>query len=770
MYKSYIYLEVRVLLSAVPGVFLFTNSTQRASDILTAKENFIEKTFIKEKFDKVQILPSVLRKASAFVTATGGTLLKASSLQKLTAFIPQPPDDREYTGSSVKIATGGSIDIVFHQKAKRIALEEIRIEEDCGHLTRSGNTKPHMDWTYAGCPVLRIRTANDLEVGEEAELFLQELYTIMSYLKLPLGELGENSLRCNAYTALAEYPQKPSYIVKLRNLNSFNFVRKAINSDISRQEDVLTSGGTVQSESRLWIAEKNTTESWQKRTSGGQFITEEPPIMVNVALDSGPQSVGELPAERRARLRRLYGLSRLRAEFICAQKERADYFEKAIEYNAPPLLTARWMAGELTKLINAGKQTLQSCSLTPEYFALIMNMMHDGRIHSGMAKIIMQEVFKTGQEPLEVIKRKSLTLLSSKEEIEPFVDRVLQKNQGSVESLRGGDMAPLEYLTGCVLKESENKASPQVAKALIKEKLNISVVYVLTMEKAVQSIKTPKSPVQIVPVCDCAESEAELKDYASLIAEIALRIQSNIANGIVVLTGMETIQYTAALLFWLFASSEVPIVVTSEEENLDFAIETAEKAKRGAYLSFKKKLYSPLNLKFSNRKDAAFENLMQESPIFYYEGGLSGQFLTVDSPDAAVMKGILNEAAAKLTVIHLYPGLPIYRIESLLDSSCGIKHIILELYSSGKCNMTGSDYSLNHLLLKGRKLGISFYCTSQIEHSVEDQKDSSLLRFGAIPMGHLTTESVIALYFAASLLSDSEEELTSLMENALDSL
>jgi len=251
MFQSFIYLEVRVLLSSVPGVFISTTEDSAKKDILSVKADFLRKNNSAPKINSVKIEPSTLHRVRTLVEALGGTMTGSSTLERLLGNIQEPPDDRNFTGFSVRAAQGGGLDIMFHQKSKHIKIEEVRVEEDSGHLTRVGGAKPRMDWTYAGCPSIRIRTSSAFELGEEAELFLQELYTLLAYLKVVNPELSEAAVRCNAYVSMAEYPQKPSYTVKLRNLNSFNFVRKAINSELSRQEEILSGGGTVASESRL---------------------------------------------------------------------------------------------------------------------------------------------------------------------------------------------------------------------------------------------------------------------------------------------------------------------------------------------------------------------------------------------------------------------------------------------------------------------------------------------------------------------------------------
>ncbi len=803
MYQSYVYLDVRVLLSAVPGVFIVDHEESSNKDILTAKEQFLDRNNNGYKIKNVTIQPSVLHKTATFVRAIGGTLNQNAKVEHLTGTLMEPPDDRMFTGFSVKVAEGGSINLYFHQKAKKINIEEVRIEEDAGHLTRTGG-KAHMDWTYAGCPSMRIKTKVEFELGEEAELFLRELYTLMTYLKLVTGELDEASVRCNAFVALAHYPLSPDYYVKLRNLNSFNFVRKAINSELSRQEEVLSAKGTVVSESRLWIAELNTTESWKNRQESAKFVELDTPISIDIGSSCGDTKIGvELPSERRERLKSTFGLSRLRTQFICANKDRADYFEEAVKEGADPMVTAHWMAGELMHILNVSKTPISQSNLTAKKFASIIKMLTSGRIHSGIAKNLLQDVSVSGDNPETLVKKKNLSLLSTREEIAPYIDKVLRDNEKSVNALTYGDMAPLEYLTGCVMKETAGRAVPLKVKEYIKEALNISLVYVFTMGGAITAQKhldgtvaagnadtirgllndEDEYPTQVINVRSMLSEETEPADWAELISQITEKMQSGTANGIVVTHGTDTLPYTAALLFWLFGSADVPVVLTASstlpsegseaKANIKLAIKTAREKKNGVYVVYGEKIYSPLNLKYCTNSTDGFINWNLDKGIFVSESLVSQQFMSVQQPDGFIMRHLLNEAASRLAVVRLYPGLPGYRLEQCYNLESGVDNVILELYSSGTCNMRNSDYSLKSFIAGGRRNGTHFYCTSQQECKVDFSEYSTSARVwreGAVPMGILTTESVVALFNACYLVADNDAELAELMEAATEVL
>ncbi|HPX26993.1 MAG TPA: asparaginase domain-containing protein, partial [Treponemataceae bacterium] len=245
-------------------------------------------------------------------------------------------------------------------------------------------------------------------------------------------------------------------------------------------------------------------------------------------------------------------------------------------------------------------------------------------------------------------------------------------------------------------------------------------------------------------------------------------------SGIVIAHGTDTLAYTASLLFWLFADAGVPIVLTASTEtpdksneaqkNLLLAAQTACREKSGVYVVFGGKILSPLNLKFEKPSPDGFTNWNLNELVFSSSGPVSLQCSNMEF-DAFVSKQLLREAADSLLICKIYPGLKASLYKPLIEE--GIKRFILELYETGTGSMRTGDYSLKPLLIKGRKSGCRFYCTSQQQSSINFSNYSTsrrVWREGAVPMGRLTTESAAALYFAVSLACDSEEEIDQTME------
>jgi aspartyl-tRNA(Asn)/glutamyl-tRNA(Gln) amidotransferase subunit B len=779
MYQSFVYLEVRILLPPVSEVFLLSGND--------------------EKSRKITVNSEVMRRVFTLARSLGCCIPESAPVEHLTGNIVKPTNGRILTGYSVKVAEGGSMNIMFHCRSKTIHIEEVRIEEDTGRLTHAeGNT--HMDFTWAGCPSIRVHTTPSFETGEEAQLFLDELRRLSEYLHLT-NENADGAIRCNAFAALSEYPELPDYYVKLRNLNSFNFVRKAINSELTRQENLLSNGETVGSESRLWNETKSCTQFYQARAEVVRRFEQLPsPQIIHLAelevqVLQGESPV-ELPEARRRRIKDQYGVSRLRSEFLCDDKDRADFFEAAVQAGAEPLTAAHWIASEITRMLNQSGQKISEMKITPEHYAYIIKKFADGEIHSATAKHLLQTSFKTGSAPSSLLKTLHLTEIAGEKELLPYVRKAITENKNLCDRLKNGEMAPLEFLTGEVMKATNNKAVPQIVKSLIKQELNISIVYILAMGGAISAVRhddgtvtsgdsnilrtmadkcVPGVPVQVISVGQFLSEEIEPGDWASLIAEISARISAGIANGIVVTHGRDTLSYTSALLYWLFSDAQVPVVLTASsslpsestesEENLTLAIKTAAEKKTGVYVAFGGRILSPLNLRFERQSRDGFRNWNLNKQVFTESGSVAALFADISEPDRDVMERLLTEASGKMLICRIYPGFRSDLYKKMLEEQ--IHTVFLELYEAGTGDMRSNDFSLKPLLMYGKQKNVRFYCTSQQETNIDFSQYITSLRVwreGAVPMGCLTTESAVALYLACSLVADTTAELDDLME------
>jgi aspartyl-tRNA(Asn)/glutamyl-tRNA(Gln) amidotransferase subunit B len=705
---------------------------------------------------------------------------------------------------------------MFHRRKKRVEIPEIRIEEDAGRLIRERG-EVRMDYSRAGMPSIRIRTAPAFEIGEETEVFLSSLRRRIQYLEIMSGlpepavpefpspeESGgqravlESLIRCNAYVAIASYPNPPADFVKLRNLNSFNFVSKAVNAELSRQEKILTGGEAVAPESRIWNESKNASEFFKTR-EGGEGIRfslprDIPPFRPDPAILGDPPA--ELPENRCRRLINDYGLTQFQAEFLCDEKSRADYFEETAGFGADSREAAQWMASFLVKEFKRSGLGPARSSLTPERFARILRMLGTRRIHGSIAKQLIPEALKENRDPEDIIRERGWEQLNDRKTIEAIVGSVIRGNPQEVGRIREGDSGPVQFLAGLVMKESGGLADPILVRDILREQLSVSLVYVLSMGGAISGRvaedgtveagdeqvlrellarnpeeERPQVRVEAIPVRRILSEEIVPSDWAVLIESIGEKLNSGNARGIVITHGTDTLSYTAPLLYWLFADAGVPIVVAASSTapgqgseagaTLKRAVNLALKKTKGVYVVHGGKVLSPLNLKFERVGRDGFRNWNQGIPVFTGGSFPSGALET----DRYILSQLLEEAVNSICVIRIYPGLRADYLTALMDR--GVKNFFLELFDTGTAGFRKGPYSLKKAFNVGKRRGVRFYCSSQQEGLVDFSlyaRSREIWREGAVPMGPYTTETAVARFLAASIIADDESERAELME------
>jgi len=746
----------------------------------------------------------------------------------LDGTIPEKaPFERNCRGSSVPeaalsrlsllVGKDALLEIQFHRRKKLIRIQEIRLEEDEGRLIRSGG-RAYWDYSDAGMPVVRILSAPDFEIGEETEVFLSELRRRIQYLELfsareparePSGGGGrqnlESLIRCNAYAALAFYPDPPRSFVKLRNLNSFNFVPKAVNAELSRQEEILSQGNLVPGETRLWNEAKNTTEPFPAEGPGElpcfEVLETIPPLALEGTIpgSSLPQGVEvevELPARRRERFMERYDLSLQQAEFLCDEKSRADYFEKTVALGASPRESAQWLSSFCIKEMRTLSLSLQDSPLSPRRFVSILQMLRERRIHGTIAKQLIAATLTEDRDPEELIRERGWEQITDRALLEEKVKQVIAGNPGEVKRIRAGDAGPIQFLTGLVMKETGGLAEPSLVKDILRKELSVSLVYVLSLGGAISgkvgedgTVESGDEQVlrELLAKSSCRSSvrfepiqlgrvlseEIVPSDWAALIAAIAEKLNSGTANGIVIAHGMDTLPYTAPLLYWLFADAEAPIVLAASSTppaagseaawTMEKAIKLAISHRKGVYVVQGGRVLSPLNLKFEHLGNNGFRNWNMEGLVFSGTSLLAGGL----EADKYVLAKLLEEAVNRMCVIRIYPGLRSDYLISLMER--GVTNFFLELYDTGTAGLREGPYSLKKAFTLGKRRGARFYCTSQQE-SIVDFKgyatSRELWRSGAIPLGAYTTETAVARYLAASIIADSDAERAGLMESA----
>ncbi|HVO38627.1 MAG TPA: Asp-tRNA(Asn)/Glu-tRNA(Gln) amidotransferase subunit GatB [Spirochaetia bacterium] len=728
--------------------------------------------------------------------------LAASTLfERKNYFYPDLPKNYQISQFRSPLGTDGWVEIEIRKRKKRVRIREVHLEEDAGKMIHAGDVTL-LDFNRTGTPLLEIVTQPDMEVGEEAEVFLQELRRMVRYLGVCDGNMEEGSLRCDANVSVNPEGKGLGSKVEVKNLNSFKFVRKAITYEIERQTEILERGGSVTQETRLWNENRDVTEGMRTKESSSDYRyfpePDLPPFVPGKAfLDGVEASLVELPQARRRRLMERFSLSEDQADFICEEKATADYFEEAVRLGADPQSAALWLAADVKKHLNRASVSLAQSPLSAARFAELLGLLSSRRIHGKIAKAVLERVFAENKDPLAIIREKDWEQITDPAVLERSIEKVMQANAGIVASIRGGDRRLVTFLIGEIMRETSGRADPSLVQSLVGRKLAVSVIQILSLGGAIVGKESAQGdvvagdPSEIMRQLEAegtfdrriAFEEGEVgrilseeitpADWARLAAGIDEHLRGGRAAGIVVTHGTDTLAYTASLLFWLFPKPPVPVVLTASLSmpgkpgsdaipTLRRAVQAAAEEAPGVYVVFAGKVFSPVNLKFERMASDGFRNWNLSKPCH------SAPPLFEDLPlagDRQELQARFESAINSTLIIRVYPGMRGDHLVNLMDR--GVKNFVLELYDTGTANLRDSPYSLRRAFLAGREKGVRFFCTSQQEGIVDFSRYASsheLWREGAIPMGPLTTESAWTKLVVCAAFSENEEEMLARME------
>jgi aspartyl-tRNA(Asn)/glutamyl-tRNA(Gln) amidotransferase subunit B len=726
----------------------------------------------------------------------------ASTLfERKNYFYPDLPKNYQISQFRSPLGTDGWVEIELRKRKRRVRIREVHLEEDAGKMIHAGDITL-LDFNRAGTPLLEIVTQPDLEVGEEAEVFLQQLRRTVRYLGVCDGNMEEGSLRCDANVSVNLEGQGLGSKVEVKNLNSFKFVRKAIAFEIERQQEILERGGSVTSETRLWNENRDVTESMRTKESSSDYRyfpePDLPPFVPDAAFLARIEAAQvELPEDRKRRFMQAFGLSEEQADFLCEEKATADYFERTLSLGAEPRSAALWLASDVKKHVNRSGVALEASPLTPERFAQLLTLLAEKRIHGKIAKAVLDAVFAEQKDPLAIIREKGWEQIVDPAVLGGTIDKVLQANAAAVTAIRAGDHRPTTFLIGEIMRETSGRADPGLVQALVKQRLAVSMIQILSMGGAIVGRESAQGDVvagdpselmrlltaegalprtiafQEGEVGRILSEEITPADWARLAVGVDEHLRRGRAAGIVVTHGTDTLAYTASLLFWMFPRPPVPIVLAASLQpagrpgsdaipTLRRAIEAAATKEPGVYVVFGGRVLSPVNLKFERMAADGFRNWNLRRPCHM------GTPMFDELPDAGDRERLqarIETAINSTLILRVYPGMRADHLIELMDR--GVRHFVLELYDTGTANLRDSPYSLRKAFLAAREKGVRFFCTSQQEGVVDFSRYATsheLWREGAIPMGALTTESAWTKLVVCAAFSETEEELVARME------
>lgn len=425
----------------------------------------------------------VINKAAVEMAVRAGLALNCTieannRFARKNYFYPDLPKGYQISQYESPICEHGWIEIAVGDSKKRVRIRRAHLEEDAGkNVHETGTSGSRVDLNRAGTPLLEIVTEPDMHSAEEVVAYLKGLRDILMYLEVCDGNMDEGSFRCEPNLSLRPLGQKEfGTKVELKNINSFKFVKEAIEYEIKRQTKVLNEGGKIQQETRLWNLDRGETAVMRSKEEAHDYRYFPDPDLVPLKLDQEwiegfRSSVPELPAARVSRFISEYGLPEYDAGVLTASKGIADYFEACAKLFNQPKTVSNWVMGELTRELNNSATDVSASPVSPERLVSLLQMVDKGTISLKVARDIFPEVYSSGKTPEQIVQEKGLTQVSDESALEKIIDEVLVKNPAQVAQFKEGKQQVLGFLVGQVMKASGGKANPGKVNELLKKRL-----------------------------------------------------------------------------------------------------------------------------------------------------------------------------------------------------------------------------------------------------------------------------------------------------------
>ncbi|MDF0677399.1 MAG: Asp-tRNA(Asn)/Glu-tRNA(Gln) amidotransferase subunit GatB [Nitrospira sp.] len=394
-------------------------------------------------------------------------------------FYPDLPKGYQISQYESPICNHGWIEIRDGSGTKRIRIRRAHLEEDAGkniHETGTGGSR--VDLNRAGMPLLEIVTEPDMCSADEVVAYLKGLRDILMYLEVCDGNMEEGSFRCEPNLSLRPSGQKEfGTKVELKNINSFKYVKDAIEYEIKRQTKVLSEGGTIRQETRLWNIERGETAVMRSKEEAHDYRYFPDPDLVPLKLDDEwiegfRADLPELPAVRTKRFVSDYGLPEYDATILTASKSMADYFELCVKQFNQPKTVSNWVMGELTRELNNSRTDISASPVTSERLVSLLQMVDKGTISLKVAREIFPNLYSSGKTPEQIVREKGLTQVSDEGALAELIEEILNKNPGQVAQFKEGKQQVLGFLVGQVMKASGGKANPGKVNELLKKELS----------------------------------------------------------------------------------------------------------------------------------------------------------------------------------------------------------------------------------------------------------------------------------------------------------
>lgn len=407
--------------------------------------------------------------------ATNCKIASWSKQDRKNYFYPDLPKAYQISQYDLPLCEHGWLDIETESGAKRIGITRIHIEEDAGKLVHDDVHGTMIDCNRCGVPLIEIVSEPDIRSAEEAKAYLQKLRAIILYTGVSDCKMNEGSLRCDVNLSVRKKgEEKFGTRTEMKNLNSFQFIVKAIEYEYKRQVEAIEAGETIIQETRRFDASSGKTYSMRSKENANDYRYFPDPDLPPIETDDDKiarlkSEIPRLPDERKADYMERYSLSAYDGEILTTDMALADYFERAAAATAYPKLCANMIISELMRLVEGDDGPER---IAPEHMAALAELCGTETINSATAKKLIRDMWEQDFDPRQKVESEGLAQINDPEKILPWVAEAIAQNPKSVADYKKGKTAAAKAIVGKVMAASGGKANPSVIQKLVTDELS----------------------------------------------------------------------------------------------------------------------------------------------------------------------------------------------------------------------------------------------------------------------------------------------------------
>ena len=396
-------------------------------------------------------------------------------------FYPDLPKGYQISQYDEPLGEHGYVDIVVEGVAKRIGITRVHMEDDAGKSIHDGfrdsDRYSYVDLNRSGTPLIEIVSDPDMRTSDEAYAYLTELKQVLQFAEVSTCDMEKGHLRCDANVSVrVKGAEKFGTKVEVKNLNSFRFLKLALDYEIARQVALIESGGEVEQETRLYNPDEGETAGMRSKEHAHDYRYFPEPDLVPLRIGEKwlaevKAGMPELPARKRARFIGEYGLRQYDAEVLTATRAVSEYYETVAKVSGDPKTAANWVMGDLMGLLKAEGKEIAESPVSPGNLGELVKLIAQGELSGKLAKEVFPKMFSTGQPADVIVEREGLRQISDTGALEKIIADVIAGNPKQVEQYKGGKTTVINFLVGQAMRATRGQANVALVTDLFKQRL-----------------------------------------------------------------------------------------------------------------------------------------------------------------------------------------------------------------------------------------------------------------------------------------------------------